>query len=95
MKYAIFLDVDGVLNTRRTVQRTPEGYHGIDDARVEILSNVMKKYKDADLVLTSDWKELRAENEDYRYLLAKLEKYGLKLAGSTEDHYIGNCETHS
>lgn len=87
MKYAIFLDVDGGLNTRRTVQRTPEGYHGIDDARVEILSNVMKKYKDADLVLTSDWKELRAENEDYRYLLAKLEKYGLKLAGSTEDHY--------
>lgn len=40
-EFVVFLDVDGVLNSRTTVQRTPEGYQGIDDARVELLSNVI------------------------------------------------------
>ena len=35
--FVVFLDVDGVLNTRTTCQRTPDGYTGIDDARVVIL----------------------------------------------------------
>ena len=50
----IFLDVDGVLNTTTTVQRTPDGYKGIDDARVNILSNVIQKYGGGDIVLSSD-----------------------------------------
>ena len=33
MKFVVFLDVDGVLNTRTTVKRTPSDYTGIDDAR--------------------------------------------------------------
>ena len=37
--FVIFLDVDGVLNTTTTVQKTPDGYTGIDDARVEVLEN--------------------------------------------------------
>ena len=41
--FVVFLDVDGVLNSRTTVQRTPEGYQGIDDARVELLSNVIRR----------------------------------------------------
>ena len=39
--FVVFLDVDGVLNTRTTCQRTPDGYTGIDDARVSILANVI------------------------------------------------------
>ena len=44
MLFAVFLDVDGVLNTRTTCQHTPDGYTGIDNARVEILANAIKKY---------------------------------------------------
>ena len=57
MNFAIFLDVDGVLNSMTTVQRTPEGYKGIDDARVVILAKAISKYGGADLVLSSDWKK--------------------------------------
>ena len=38
--FVVFLDVDGVLNTRTTVQQTPKGYQGIDDARVEAVVDV-------------------------------------------------------
>ena len=89
MHLAVFLDIDGVLNTRTTCERSPEGYHGIDDARVDILSKVLKKYGNADIVLSSDWKvlEQRQNNEDFLYLLSKLEKYGLRLSGKTERDY--------
>lgn len=36
--FVIFLDIDGVLNSRSTVKKTPDGYQGIDDARVEVLA---------------------------------------------------------
>ena len=68
MKFAVFLDVDGVLNTRTTVERSPEGYKGIDDARVDILAKAVKKYGNADLILSSDWKDLKSDNEDFCYL---------------------------
>ena len=58
MRFAVFLDVDGVLNTRTTCQRTPDGYTGIDDPRVEILAKVLEKYDCHEVVLTSDWKEM-------------------------------------
>ena len=56
--FVVFLDVDGVLNSKTTVQKTPEGYRGIDDARVEILSKVIEKMGGGDIVLSSDWKEM-------------------------------------
>lgn len=87
MKFAVFLDIDGVLNTRTTVERTPDGYTGIDDARVDIIAKAIKKYGDADVVLSSDWKELKQEDDDFIYLTSKLEKQGLKLAGKTSDHW--------
>lgn len=58
MKSVVFLDVDGVLNTRTTVKRTPCGYTGIDDARVKILANAFKRYEYDEIILSSDWKEL-------------------------------------
>ena len=40
----VFLDVDGVLNTRRTCVHAPSGiYVGVDDARIAILANAMKE----------------------------------------------------
>lgn len=84
--FVVFLDVDGVLNTRTTCQRTPDGYTGIDDARVVILANVIEKYGGGDVVLSSDWKDMKSTDEDYIYLVSKLEKYGLKISGHTTDH---------
>lgn len=92
MKFAVFLDVDGVLNTRTTVERSPEGYKGIDDARVDILAKAVKKYGNADLILSSDWKDLKSDNEDFCYLISKLEKQGLHLAGKTSDHWSNRGE---
>lgn len=83
MGFAVFLDIDGVLNTKTTVERTPEGLTGIDDARVDILARAVKKYGNADIILTSDWKDLRLDNDDFCYLISKLEKQSLKLTGKT------------
>ena len=87
MSFVMFLDVDGVLNTRTTVERTPCGYTGIDDARIDILAKSIEKYGGAEIVLSSDWKELEDNNDDYVYLVSKLKKFGLVLAGKTEDHF--------
>lgn len=71
-RFVIFLDVDGVLNTTTTVQKTPDGYTGIDDARVEVLAKTIEKIGGADLVLSSDWKEMKPTDDDYVYLISKL-----------------------
>lgn len=88
-KFVVFLDIDGVLNTRTTVQRTPDGYTGIDDARVELLANVIRKYGGADIVLSSDWKTMKETDDDYVYLVSKLNVYGLAISGHTEN-YMNN-----
>ena len=85
MRFAVFLDIDGVLNTRTTVKRTPDGYTGIDDARVELLAKVIAKMGDGEIVLSSDWKELDENHEDYRYLVSKLEQCGLEISDHTID----------
>ena len=92
MKFAVFLDIDGVLNTRTTCEHTPDGYTGIDDARVEILAKAIKKYESVDLILSSDWKRMSPEEADYIYLCSKLEKYGLHLSGKTVDHWYNRGE---
>ena len=86
--FAIFLDVDGVLNTRTSVTVSPEGYKGVDEAKVEILSKALKTYGGGKIILTSDWKDTRRDSEDMRYLKAKLVKYGLAI----EDKIIDECK---
>ena len=54
MKFVVFLDIDGVLNTRTTVKRTPSDYTGIDDARVKILANAIEKCGGGEIILSSD-----------------------------------------
>ena len=92
MKFVVFLDVDGVLNTRTTVERTPDFHTGIDDARVEILAKAVRKYGNADIVLSFDWKDMKEDEDDFCYLISKREKKGLALAGKTTDHYNNRGE---
>lgn len=92
MKFVVFLDVDGVLNTRTTVERTPDFYTGIDDARVAVLAKTVRKYENADIVLSSDWKDMKEEEDDFCYLVSKLKKKGLTLAGKTTDHWNNRGE---
>jgi hypothetical protein len=83
--FVVFLDVDGVLNSVTTVQRTPNGHVGIDDARVEVLAKSIQKYGGGDIVLSSDWKEMKPTDDDYLYLVSKLGVYGLIISGQTQD----------
>lgn len=92
MSFAVFLDIDGVLNSKTTCERTPGWHVGIDDLRVAVLAEAIRKYGNTKIILSSDWKDLRPEDEDYDYLISKLEKYGLKLAGKTTDHWHNRGE---
>lgn len=71
----VFLDVDGVLNSRTTCVRAPSGENiGIDEARVELLAKAIKETWMDGVVLTSTWKDMKKDQEDYLYLLNSLEK---------------------
>ena len=86
MKSVVFLDVDGVLNTKKSCVHAPSGiYVGIDEARVEILSKIMKLYRIEGVVLTSTWKNLKNDDEDYIYLVKSLNKQGIEIFGKTEE----------
>ena len=65
MSFALFLDVDGVLNTRTTVVGAPSGRTGIDESRVRLLKKALKQFGDAEIVLTSDWKLMREDGDWY------------------------------
>jgi len=43
MSFAVFLDVDGVLNTIKTCVASPDGHIGVDDKRIAILAGAIKK----------------------------------------------------
>lgn len=86
MSFAIFLDVDGVLNTRKTVISSPDGHIGVDDTRIRILAEVIKKYGGGDIVLTSDWKNVRI-GDDLDYLRGKLMECGLEISAMTKDQW--------
>ena len=72
MSFALFLDVDGVLNTRTTVVGAPSGRTGIDESRVRLLKKALKQFGDAEIVLTSDWKLMREDGDDFSYLVSML-----------------------
>ena len=86
MSFVVFLDVDGVLNSRETCERTPsELYRGVDEARVIILARSMKECGAKGVVLTSTWKDLEPDDEDYIYLKNKLGDQGIEILGKTEE----------
>lgn len=92
MSFIVFLDVDGVLNTVKTCVHTPQGYTGIDDARVVLLAKVMKQVGADGVVLTSTWKQMQEDEEDYVYLVKKLDKYGIKILGKTKEERVRERE---
>ena len=92
MSFALFLDIDGVLNTRTTEVGAPSGRTGVDDARVRILKKALKQFGDVDIILTSDWKLMREDGDDFTYLVSMLKKYGLSLTGKTTDVWVGRGE---
>ena len=67
MSFALFLDIDGVLNTRTTVVGAPSGRTGIDESRVRLLKKALKQFGKAEIVLTSDWKLMREDGDDFSY----------------------------
>lgn len=85
MGFVVFLDIDGVLNTRTTCQVAPSGYQGVDDERVKLLAKAMKEVSAEGIVLTSTWKDLKDGADDRDYLLSKFAEYGLSVLDSTTD----------
>lgn len=78
----IFLDVDGVLNTRNTKDRCGVVI-GIEDEKVRRLAKIVSR-TGASVMLTSTWKygwsaDPRKIDRDGDYLNRKLAKYGLKI----------------
>ena len=92
MSFALFLDIDGVLNTRTTVVGAPSGRTGIDESRVRLLKKALKQFGKAEIVLTSDWKLMREDGDDFSYLVSMLGKFGLSLSGKTTDVWVGRGE---
>ncbi len=86
MSFVVFLDVDGVLNTKTTIQWAPSHrYSGIDESRVSILAGAMHDCGASGVVLTTTWKDLKPTHEDYIYLRDGLAKYGIEILGKTEE----------
>lgn len=92
MSFVVFLDIDGVLNTRTTCERTPSNYHGVDDSRAELLSKAMRAVGAVGVVLTTDWKTLKEDDEDFIYLKEKLGKQGIDILGKTEEKRASDRE---
>lgn len=93
MRSVIFLDVDGVLNTRSSCVHAPSGiYVGVDEARVLVLANVMKAVCADGVVLTSTWKNMKEDEEDYIYLVDGLSKQGIHILGKTEEERTSQRE---
>ena len=92
---AIFLDIDGVLNTPSSESRCGE-YIGIDDDKVEKLKKIVEETK-AEIVLISTWKKYWRKEEELKplqdysanYLDEKLAKQGLKAIDKTKDKSDG------
>lgn len=92
----IFLDVDGVLNSEISIERTGEY---IDPATVEILGQIVEK-AGAALVLTSSWRggwspDADQLGEDGRILVEALAKQGLQIYDKTPFLHISNMSGRS
>lgn len=91
----IFLDVDGVLNTKSTKARC-NGYIGIDENKLPFLKEIVES-TGAEIVLISTWKEhwerlperKRFQDAFANQLDEKLNSVGLKVLDKTEDKRDG------
>ena len=77
MKKVIFLDVDGVLNSSRTLYEDIS----LEDDLISNLKELVDK-TDAKIILSSSW---RLSTEAVATLIDKLDKFGLAISGMTYD----------
>ena len=77
MKKVIFLDVDGVLNSSRTLYESIS----LEDDLILNLKEIVNKTK-AKIILSSSW---RLSAEAVATLIDKLDKFGLAISGMTYD----------
>lgn len=83
MEKALFLDIDGVLNNIDTKEKTPRGFLGIEDEKLEILKGITEK-AGAGIVLSSTWRYVYARKEiDGLYLKMKFKGHGMKISDTT------------
>ena len=86
----IFLDIDGVLNSREYFNSIPRGvlYQEIDETKVELLKQIIDQTQ-AEIVLSSTWRGLKDMGEMnqphpmYTYLIETLAKYSLSIMSHT------------
>lgn len=86
----VFLDVDGVLNSRSYFNSLPRGtlYQDIDETKVELLKQIIDQTQ-AEIVLSSTWRglkdlgEMNQPHPMYTYLVETLAKYGLSIMSHT------------
>lgn len=87
MLRVIFLDVDGVLNSRNTIRITSWGNTFVETALVENLKQIIKA-TGAKVVLSSSWRYDRDDpvrNTEFLELRSELEKHGIQFFGFTPE----------
>ena len=47
----------------------------------KILANAIEKCGGGEIILSSDWKNLDKDHDDYKYLVSKLAQCNLKISG--------------
>ena len=88
MSFVVFLDIDGVLNTRTSCVRTPSAkYYGVEESRISLLSHAMRQNRADGVVLTTTWKNMRPDDEDFIYLVEALKKYDIEVLGRTKERW--------
>ena len=86
MSFVVFLDVDGVLNTSKSCVVAPSGkYVGIVEFRLKLLGDAMRYAGCDGVVLTTTWKNLRKDHEDFLYLKDGLARHGINILGETKE----------
>lgn len=92
----IFLDIDGVLNDAYTDAKSPNGFIGLDDNKIDCLKEIVDR-TGAVIVLCSTWKTDWDENPykqsgEGSYLVEKLKKHGLEIYSKTPSYVTSRGE---
>lgn len=85
----IFLDIDGVLNYENSKSK-------VEEEKVKLLKEIVDR-TGAEIVLSSDWRYWWDKpDDDFKLLIDKLNKFGLKLISKTPEtaHGYRGAEIH-
>ncbi len=85
----IFLDFDGVLNSKYTKEKW-KGWAGIEDEKLQLLKDIVDNTKSI-IVLTSSWRHswdfasyMESESSTGNYIYRKFKENGLTIRSKTE-----------